>query len=126
VSEPGSNIVRRLLFSATFATSRLSEVEICSAVARRCREGGLSAERRDQIFSALRLDMQSLYVVELSSAIAVICQQLLVRRTLRAGDAIQLASCLHLHEEVGQPVEFVAFDQRLAAAAEAEGLKIAV
>jgi predicted nucleic acid-binding protein len=67
--------------------------------------------------------LNALYVVEFSAPVARLCQQLLIRRALRAGDAIQLASCIHLQEQAGQPVEFVAYDQRLAGAAAAEGLK---
>jgi predicted nucleic acid-binding protein len=70
----------------------------------------------------LREDLTTLYVVELSASVAHLCEQILIRRALRAGDAIQLASCIHLRDQVGQPVEFVAYDQRLAEAAAAEGL----
>ncbi len=37
---------------------------------------------------------------------------------LRASDAVQLASCYHLQEELGHDVPFVVVDQRLAAAHE--------
>jgi len=115
--------VRRLLSEGTSATSRLTEVEISSAVARRCREGGLSVENRDAVLAMLREDLDTIYVVEFSASVAHLCQQILIRRALRAGDAIQLASCIHLRDQAGQPVEFVAHDQRLAEAAAAEGLK---
>jgi hypothetical protein len=49
---------------------------------------------------------------------------LLLRHPLRAGDAVQLASCLYLQRQLAQPVPFVAFDNRLAQAARAEGLTV--
>ena len=48
VREIGSQSVRRLLAAGVAATSRLSEVEVASAIARRAREGVLSAEQRDR------------------------------------------------------------------------------
>jgi predicted nucleic acid-binding protein len=45
-----------------------------------------------------------------------------VRQTLRAADALQLASCLELRERLDLPVVFVAWDKRLLDAARAEGL----
>ena len=47
-----------------------------------------------------------------------------LRHPLRAGDAIQLASALLLRRELGEPVKFVAYDNRLKAAAKAEGLVV--
>ena len=47
---------------------------------------------------------------------------LLARHPLRAGDAIQLASALLLRRELSEAVTFAAYDDRLKAAAKAEGL----
>ncbi len=49
---------------------------------------------------------------------------LLVRHPLRAADAIQLASALLLRRELNEPVTFAAYDDRLKAAARAEGLTV--
>jgi predicted nucleic acid-binding protein len=82
----------------------------------------MSPRSRDAILDLLREDFARLYVVELSAPITRLCQDLLTRRTLRAGDAIQLASCIHLREQMGEPVRFVAYDRRLSEAAAEEGL----
>jgi hypothetical protein len=50
---------------------------------------------------------------------------LLQRHALRAGDAIQLATCLYLQEELREAALFVAFDSRLSAAARREGVAVA-
>ena len=64
----------------------------------------------------------SFYIVELSVEIASRAKQLLVKYNLRAGDSIQLASCLYLREELVDDVLLVAYDDRLLTAAAGEGL----
>lgn len=124
VEEDGSDRVRQLMASGPLATSRVSEVEVASAVARRCREGSFPVSERDRVFAALPLDLAAMFIVELTAEITARCFALLARHRLRAGDSVQLASSLDLREQVGSPVEFVAFDDRLLGAARAEGLQI--
>ena len=107
------------------ATSRQSEIEIASALARRCRQGDLSTEDRDRALGALRQDLPSFLVVELTAMLSRRCPALLKRHPLRAGDALQLASCLELGGQLGLPFLFVAYDDRLNEAADKEGLKLA-
>ena len=123
VREPGSVRVRRLLSSDLSATSRLSAVEVASALMRRSREGAFADAERDRAFATLTADMAALLVVELTPEIVTRAHTLLQRHTLRAGDAIQLASCLFLRDQLGEPTVFVAFDERLSAAARREKLK---
>ena len=123
VREKGSAKVQRLLPAEGAATSRLSAVEIASAVARRVREGNLSGEDRDRILAAVDRDMTAVLVVEITAAVLASAQLLLQRHPLRTGDAIQLASCLQLQEHIEDDVTFVGFDDRLLAAARAERLK---
>lgn len=123
VREKGSAKVQRLLGAEVAATSRLSAVEIASAVARKVREGNLSGEERDRILAAVDWDMTAVLVVEVTAAVLASAQLLLQRLPLRTGDAIQLASCLHLRERSEVDVTFVGFDDRLLAAARAERLK---
>ena len=90
----------RWLASGPAATARLSAVEVASAPARRCREGAFSEAERDRALAALQEDLQALRVVELSP----------------------LASALFLRRELDEPVTLVVCDDRLRAAARAEGL----
>jgi predicted nucleic acid-binding protein len=125
VREKDSTKVRRLLSSDMPATSRLSAVEIASALMRRSRDGTLSEKSRDRALAVLDGDLAAMLVVELTPGIVIRAQGLLRRYPLRAGDAIQLASCLQLEEELtDETVVFVAFDVRLVAAARAEGVKV--
>ena len=124
LTEPHSATVRRLLGLGPFATSRLSEVEVASALVRRCREGAFSTADRDRILRALPEDFRTMYVVEITGDVSQRTSSLLVRHQLRASDAIQLASSLYLQDLAEHPVRFVAFDARLTAAAAAEGLQV--
>lgn len=124
VREPGAVSVRRLLKAAPAAASRLSEVEVASALVRRAREGAFSIEERNRALASLSDDFATLIIVEFTPEITAGARALLVRHRLRAGDAVQLASCLYLQREMSQPLPFVAFDDRLEDAARHEGLTV--
>lgn len=122
IEEDGSSEVRGCLASTLPAISRLTLVEVASALARRCREGDLSTWDRDRLLADLREDADALYLLELAPEVVSSAQELLVRHPLRAADAIQLSSCLVLQRWMARPVSFAAFDRRLLDAAEQEGL----
>ena len=124
VEEPGSGTVRRMLASEVATTSRLSEVEIASALARRCREGTLLRRERDRALAALRADIAAMWVVELTAEVAQASVALLARHPLRAGDGVQLASCLYLKPQMTDEVALLAYDARLNEAARAEGVRL--
>ena len=114
----------RWLAAGAAVTARLSAIEVACALARRCREGAFAPAERDRALAALEDDLAALRVVELSSPVVVEARALLLRHPLRAGDAIQLASALVLRRELGEPVTFVAYDDRLKVAAKSEGLNV--
>jgi predicted nucleic acid-binding protein len=122
--ERESALVQRLYAETHCATSRISEVEVVSALVRRCREGDFQASERDRALAALRDDLLSMYVVELNPEITAIATDLLLRYKLGAGDSIQLASALFLLRSLDAAGGFVAFDDRLVQAARAEGLTV--
>jgi predicted nucleic acid-binding protein len=124
VREPGAVSVRRLLKAAPAAANRLSEIEVASALVRRAREGAFSLKERDRALASLADDFATLIIVEFTSEITADARALLLRHPLRAGDAVQLASCLYLQREMSEPLPFVVFDDRLAAAARHEGLAV--
>ena len=124
VREPGSVSVRRLLKANPAAASRLSEVEVASALVRRARERAFTVEERDRALASLADDFATLLIVEFTPEITADARALLLRHRLRAGDAVQLASCLYLQREMSQSLPFVAFDDRLAEAARHEGLTV--
>jgi predicted nucleic acid-binding protein len=124
IEEPGSDTVESLLQDGIAATSRFTHVEILSAVGRRYRDGDIAAKDHQRIVSSLRRDFDALVVVELTGAVVEESERLLIRHALRAGDALQLASCIVLRERTENQVAFVAFDERCNEAAISEGLKL--
>ena len=124
VREKGSLRVRRLLASDSPVTSRYSAVEIASALARRVREGAVSRDDGERALTALSEDLTAMLVVEVTPEVVTRAQALLQRHALRAGDAVQLASCLRLRDELEEPITLVAFDDRLAAAARKESVRL--
>jgi predicted nucleic acid-binding protein len=120
--EPESTTVERLLGSTAGATSRLSAVEVTSALTRRARSGACSPRDLNRMLHSFDDDLARLSIVELTEDVVALARGLLERHPLRAGDAIQLASCLVLQEGIRADVSFMAFDERLAKAARAEGV----
>jgi hypothetical protein len=121
VEEEHSLEVARLLAESSPATCRFSEVEIASALARRCREGAFPVAERDRALATLRRDLDALYIVELVPEVVAAARELLRRHPLRAADAVQLGSALLLRDRLRSPIGFVAYDERLSAAAAKEG-----
>jgi hypothetical protein len=114
----------RELAAGRLATSRLSEVEVASALVRRWRESAFGTRERDRALDRLERDLAAMVVVELVPAVTTRARALLTRHPLRAGDAIQLASCLELRHALGADILFACFDVRLSDAAVAEGLRL--
>lgn len=126
VAETDSEHVQELLEGGMIlAIARLTEVEVASALARRCREGAFSAADRDRALRALTRDLDTFYIVEMSPRVTARAVALLARTALRAADAVQLASCLELREALRHPCTFVCYDERLLDAARGEGLATA-
>jgi uncharacterized protein len=123
VTEAGSVAVRRLMREPV-ATSRLSEVEVASALARLAREGSMSAADRDRAMDQLTDDFRSFWVVETTAEVVALARTLLLRHPLRAGDALQLASCQYLRRELSDNMPMVVFDERLVDAAVATGIPV--
>lgn len=123
IDEPGTDIVKRLL-DAPVATSRLSGVEVPCAIIRRARESATPAARRDAVLHAFSLGLADLLIVELAPEVVLAANGILSRNSLRAADAIHIASCVSLSFELGADIPFVAFDAHLRAAAAAEDLQV--
>ncbi|HUR33347.1 MAG TPA: type II toxin-antitoxin system VapC family toxin [Vicinamibacterales bacterium] len=122
-TEAGSVAVRRLMRDPV-ATSRLSEVEIASALVRLARDGALSTTERDRALQRLTVDFQSFWVVETTREVVALARTALVRHSLRTGDALQLASCQYLRHALSENVPMVVFDDRLLRAARDAGVPI--
>lgn len=123
IEEEGSEVVAEATAGQPVAISRLSATEVASAICRRCREGDMGVEQREAALLTLDAERSSFHVVEFTEEITTRAAALLRRHPLRASDSVQLASCLLLADELGTPARLVAFDDRLADAAQAEGVE---
>lgn len=125
VSEKESDRVRGWLEEDDgVVTWSWSSVEVASAVERRFRRQEMSRQQRRQCLDRFaRLAREWDEVVDLfaarSRAIA-----LLARHPLRAADAAQLGAALLVAEDDPASLDFVCLDERLATAAEREGLRV--
>jgi predicted nucleic acid-binding protein len=124
INEDGSETVEALSETATLFTSRLSQVEVASAVQRQTREGVITKDAGDIALSDFAKDWNKISVIELTATVCDLAQSLIRRHSLRAGDAVQLASALNATVGVETPLEFVGFDGRLSQAAKDEGLTV--
>ncbi len=125
VEEDGSDDVAKWVAAARFvATSRVAYPEARAALARRRREGGLTAGALRGAVRDLDRDLGRYVVVELDTAIAASAGDLAERRALRGFDALHLASALSLEAYFRPTPAFVAFDRKLTLAAAAEGLVV--
>ena len=125
VRESDSTRVRRLLRRGDVAVSRLSEVEVVSALARLARDQAISVAQRDRAAAAFVSDLLAWHVVELTPEVAATARRLLMQHQLRAGAAVQLSAALVLQVGLQRPLEeFVAYDHRVLGAAGAEQLAV--
>lgn len=126
IDEPRTTLVRAWAAQdPLIITWAWTRVELASAVERRARDGSISAaERREALarFAALAEAWD-----EVTDLLAVRSRAipLLGRHPIRAADSAQLAAALLLAESDPASVEFVCLDERLALAAEREGLRLA-
>lgn len=100
IVEDETSYVRRLLQANDVAVCRLSEVEVTSALARLARESAISIRERDAAVAAFLVDLRSWVVVEITADVTRVSRRLLLQHSLRAGDAVQLAAALTLHDEL--------------------------
>jgi predicted nucleic acid-binding protein len=130
VPETGSAWVQGLADVATgnlLIIARITWVEVLSALARRQREGSLSDTEVDLIIQRFGYDLNNQYqVVELDKALAQRAAQLVNHYPLRAYDAVQLASVLHIQPAFATATStslvFLTADDRLLTIAQAAGL----
>ena len=108
-------------------TSKLTIIEVLSAMKRRQREASISiAEYAKFSSDFLDLAQNDYRIFELTDAVLLEAQRLLETHPLRAGDAIQLASALLANAQLQSAnlpaLIFLASDARLLTAAADEGL----
>lgn len=125
VAESATDAVRSWLREdGLIVTWAWTRVEIVSAVERRSRGGALSPEQRRSVLSRLDAFSAAWHEVVEMLGVRSRASSMLARHPLRAADAAQLGAAVHVQEQIGAPLQFVALDRRLAEAAEREGLAV--
>ena len=99
-------------------------VEIASALARREREGLLTADEVTVALTAAHTLAESWHEIVPSESIRRTAQRLLRAHPLRAADSLQLAAALIASDHDPMSLEFVCLDVRLASAAQREGFLV--
>jgi predicted nucleic acid-binding protein len=122
VKEPGTSEVRALA-KRRLAASALAAVEVPAAIWRRAREGDLPAKTAREIATRVTADLTEMIVVEARRSVIERAAALVGDVSLRAYDALQLASALHLAQQTAMAITFVCADRRLCVAAKAQGLR---
>ncbi|GAB4184122.1 MAG: type II toxin-antitoxin system VapC family toxin [Coleofasciculaceae cyanobacterium] len=130
VPETGSAWIQAIANAATgnlLIISRITWVEVLSALARRQREGSLSATDVHLIIQRFRYDLNHQYqVVELDRTVMENAGQLVNQYPLRAYDAVQLASVLRIQPTFATATStslvFLTADDRLLTIAQTAGL----
>lgn len=132
VDEAGSSWIKLLIArndSPVFLTSRMTIVEVISALARRVREGSLTQDDFKLVEDAFRDDCLGDYqIMPPTTEVIDLACELIGRHPLRAYDATHLASAMSaqrfLSTEDYPQLVFLSADDRLNNAARAEGLLV--
>ncbi|HHH41879.1 MAG TPA: PIN domain-containing protein [Chloroflexi bacterium] len=130
VDEPGSAWLRdQISLALSLVASQLIIVEVISAFNRRIREGSLSPADYQRIRDIFFEDCRTVYqIVPVTTAVIDTACHLLESHPLRGYDAMHLATAVVVHRSLqrrGLPaLIFLCADDRLNAAALAEGLMV--
>jgi predicted nucleic acid-binding protein len=132
VAEAGSQWLETTIFEPSenvLLISRITVVEMRSALARRKREASIQPQDHADALTALSEDCLIRYrFVEFEAPVVDLAGEMLDRYVLRAYDAVQLASALATNRLLTDanlaPLVFVSADNNLLAAAQAAGLQI--
>ena len=128
--EIGSGWVQQITDPATtpvLLVSAIAIVEVAGALARKERERELTATERQQYLGLFAVDCQQLFsLLPVTGPLLRLAASLTARQSLRAYDAVHLASALQANQLLvnsgAPPLTFVAADMRLCRAGHAEGL----
>ena len=125
-SETGAAAVAALWPTCECHSTTFAAVEVRAALARRRRDGTLAASAEATLVAAAQLDQAEMELVPPATPVLEEALRLVAVHPLRTLDALHLASALIVARR--GPAEFVLVtaDQRLAAAARAEGLRVIV
>jgi predicted nucleic acid-binding protein len=122
VEEPGSPVVDGLMAEGPTATASVAFAEVHAGLARKRRARELTEAAYRNAYRQFETEWPAYIRVALRDDVLVLARDLIQRHPLRGFDAIHLASALILKAALVEDVTFVASDERLLTAAQAEHL----
>jgi uncharacterized protein len=125
IEEEGSHLARRIVAAAqVLAMSRVGYAEARAGLARAFRTDRLDDASFRVALRGFEERWRMMSIVEASDSIVRWAGDLAQKHALRGFDAIHLSSALFYRAESQEAVTFSAWDDRLAAAAQMEGLDL--
>ena len=123
IQEERSDVYAALLQeSPLIYVSSLSWVEFHSALRLRVAQKHLTLRDREEVLHRFTQDWKTFLQVELKESVVHQAAQFVTKHSLKALDAIQLASAVEVSEVLGDPVAFLTADRQLDSAARREKL----
>jgi predicted nucleic acid-binding protein len=122
--EPYSDDILSIWKSATqIVTSFVAYAETMASIYRKKREADLADTSIRRIADSFHEDWESFIRVEVNDELNRYIDRVVEVYPLRGFDAIHLASAIVIHERLPEDFVFICFDDRLARAAQSEGLE---
>ncbi len=129
VPESGHDVIRAV--DEPLVVARLTRVELPAALWGKQRQGYLAAEDAAELVAAFEADYYGtggseprFTKVQLDDGVLAGAARLVARLSLRAGDAVQLASAVTAKAAARTVLRFASFDARLRLAAAIEGFAL--
>ncbi len=127
--EPGATVIRAL--DAALVVSRLTRVEVPSALWRKARVGAIGGDDAGLLvlefeadWRGTRADGGPFLPVAATAQVCAVAARLVAAHGLRAYDAVQLATAVQVRDLHAPAGTFACFDRDLRAAAAAEGFAL--
>lgn len=124
IPEVGASWMNTVMVAAQYCfISSITPVEMASLIARRERNNLIGSDAASNLVKLFNLHARHKYATASFNDLIVRAAQRLARRhELRTLDSIQLASGLNVFGQTNAQLTFISADERLLAAAAAEGL----
>lgn len=124
VGEPGSRAATRMMSRYGVVSSGVTPVEMTAALSRRRLAGELTPPEFSATLGRIRGDRAFWQLLEVNPMVLARAEELARETTLRALDAIHVASCLTFQLTVEDILPFVTADARQRRAAEHANLEV--
>lgn len=116
-------ILSRWKSATHIVTSFVAYAETMASLYRKKREADLADALIRKIVDSFQQDWEGFIRVEVNGELNAYIDRVVAKHPLRGFDAIHLASAIVIHERLPEGFVFACFDDRLASAAQSQGLE---